>query len=160
MRLWGAGRAARLNAWHAVCSGNEEEELELEIDPPAPSRGRRGQVGRSDVDEGNGAGEVAVTGRMPGTRSATVRIGHSVCRRDAATAGGREASRSHAFDSPWEGECMDARTARPIGEYSPRPFQGAQGLGGSIGWDGRKPAINGQWKSFIGCHLAAVPDVE
>ena len=66
---------------------------------------------------------------MPGTRSATVGIGHSVCRREAATAGGREASRSHAFDSPWEGECMDARTARPIGEYSPRPFQGCGGFG-------------------------------
>ena len=34
----GAGRAATLNAWHAVCSGNEEEELEI---TPRPFGGRK-----------------------------------------------------------------------------------------------------------------------
>jgi hypothetical protein len=51
---------------------------------------------------------------------------------DGETAGGREASRSRAFDSPWEGEHMEVRTARPIEEYSPRPFQRCgEGLLGS-----------------------------
>ena len=34
---------------------------------------------------------------------------------------------------------MGARTARPIGEYYPRPFQGAQGSGGSIEWNRPRP---------------------
>jgi hypothetical protein len=40
-----AGRATRVNPWHAVCNSNSREDSE--IDPPAPSRGRRGRVGRS-----------------------------------------------------------------------------------------------------------------
>ena len=45
---------------------------------------------------------------------------------------GREASRSRASDSPWEGECTDARTARPIEEYSAAEPPRQDGLRG--GW--------------------------
>jgi len=54
---------------------------------------------------------------------------------------------------------MDARTARPIGEYSPRPFQGAQGLGWSIGWEGQQPANSGRCASGIHRVEAAIRDV-